>query len=73
MKGDRIQEIVTETKPDIILEIGVAWAGTLLLYDTLASYAKIKKIIGVDIFIPSDLKRRIFSKSHQDMKQKHTY
>lgn len=58
-----IQEIITETKPDIVLEIGVAWAGTLLLYDTLASYAKIKKIIGVDIFIPSDLKKRIFSKS----------
>ncbi len=58
-----IQELMYQTKPDIILEIGVAWAGTLLLYETLANFTKTKKIIGVDIFIPKDLKKRIFSKS----------
>ncbi len=58
-----LQEIIFKTKPEIIIEIGVAWAGTLLLYDTLSNFAGIKKIIGVDIFIPDDLKKRIFSKS----------
>ena len=58
-----LQEIIHKTKPEIILEIGVAWAGTLLLYDSLSNFSKTKKIIGVDIFIPEDLKRRLFSKS----------
>ena len=47
---------------DIVIEVGVAWAGTLLLYESLANYTKTKKIIGVDIFIPDDLKKRIFLK-----------
>lgn len=58
-----LQEIIYKTKPEIIIEIGVAWAGTLLLYDSLSNFTNIKKIIGVDIFIPKDLKKRIFSKS----------
>lgn len=58
-----LQEIIFETKPDIIIEVGVAWAGTLLLYDTLSNFVGIKKIIGIDVFIPNDLKKRIFSKS----------
>jgi cephalosporin hydroxylase len=57
-----IQEIMFKTKPDIVIEVGVAWAGTLLLYETLAEFTKTKKIIGIDIFIPKDLKKRIFSK-----------
>ena len=59
-----LQEIIYKTKPDVIIEVGVAWAGTLLLYDTLSKFTKTKKIIGVDIFIPKDLKKRIFSKSN---------
>jgi len=57
-----IQELLFKTKPDIIIEVGVAWAGTLLLYESLSNYIKTKKIIGVDIFIPDDLKKRIFLK-----------
>ena len=59
-----LQEIIYKTKPDVIIEVGVAWAGTLLLYDTLSKFTKTKKIIGVDIFIPKDLKKRICSKSN---------
>jgi cephalosporin hydroxylase len=58
-----IQELVFKSKPEVIIEVGVAWAGTLLLYDSLANFCNIKKIIGVDIYIPRDLKKRIFSKS----------
>ena len=41
--------------------VGVAWAGTLLLY-TLSNFVGIKKIIGIDVFMPNDLKKD-FSKS----------
>ncbi len=58
-----LQELIYETKPDVIIEVGVAWAGTLLLYESLSKYSNTKKIIGVDTYIPNDLKKRIFSKS----------
>lgn len=57
-----IQELIFKTKPEIIIEVGVAWAGTLLLYESLSNYTNTKKIIGIDIFIPQDLKKRIFAK-----------
>ena len=57
-----IQELIFKTKPDIIIEVGVAWAGTLLLYESLSNYTNTKKIIGIDLFIPEDLKKRIFVK-----------
>ena len=55
-----LQEIIHKTKPEIILN-SVAW-GTLYFW-LLSNFSKTKKIIGVDIFIPDDLKRRLFSKS----------
>ncbi len=58
-----LQELISVTRPEIIIEIGVAWAGTLLLYETLSNFTNTKKIIGVDIYIPNDLKKRISSKS----------
>jgi cephalosporin hydroxylase len=54
-----IEEIINKTKPEVIIELGVAWGGSLLFYDTLAKIYPIKKIIGVDIFIPLDLEKRI--------------
>ena len=57
-----IQEIIFKTKPDVILEIGVAWGGTFLLYDSLSKNIGIKKIIGVDTYIPNDLKKRLNQK-----------
>jgi cephalosporin hydroxylase len=57
-----IQEIISERKPNIILEIGVAWGGLLLMYDSLAKECGIKKIIGIDTFIPTDLKKRLANK-----------
>ena len=56
-----LQEIIFKTRPDYILEIGVAWGGSLLFYSTLMEALGGKKIIGVDIFVPEDLKERIGS------------
>lgn len=59
------QEIIYKTKPKFIIEVGVAWAGTLLFYSTLMESLGGKGIIGIDIYIPEDLKKRI--KQHRKM------
>ena len=64
----KMQELIFEVKPDIILEVGVAWGGMMLFYDTLANILPIKKILGIDIFIPKDLKRRLHDKASKKVK-----
>ena len=54
-----LQEIIYETRPDYIIEVGTAWAGSLLFYSSLMEVLGGKKIIGIDIYIPPDLRRRI--------------
>ena len=46
-----IQELIYRTKPKNIIEIGVAWGGSLLFYASLLKYINNGKVIGVDIFI----------------------
>lgn len=53
------QEIIFQTRPDYIIELGVAWGGTLLFYSTLMEVLGGKKIIGIDKFMPTDLIQRI--------------
>ncbi len=53
------QEIIFKTKPDYIIELGVAWGGSLLFYSTLMEIIGGKKIIGIDIFMPPDLIKRL--------------
>jgi len=54
-----MQEIIFKTRPDFIIEVGTAWGGTLLFYSTLMEALGGKKIIGIDIYIPDDLKKRV--------------
>jgi cephalosporin hydroxylase len=54
-----LQEIIFKTKPEFIIEVGIAWGGSLLFYSTLMEVLGGKKIIGIDIFIPDDLRERI--------------
>jgi len=63
-----VQEIIYKTKPDYIIELGVAWGGQMLFYSTLLNIIGGKKIIGVDIFIPNDLKQRLLS--HKNLSKK---
>ncbi len=62
------QEIVYKTRPDIILEIGVAWGGSTLFYLNLCKTLGLKGVVGVDIYIPKDLRQRLYKK-----KPKSTY
>lgn len=56
-----IQEIIFKTRPQYVLEIGVAWGGAMLFYATLLEVLDGKKVIGVDIFLPDDLRRRLMT------------
>jgi len=58
----KLQEIIFNHKPKILLEVGVAWGGLLLFLDTISEKARINKIIGIDIFIPKNLKDRLKNK-----------
>lgn len=55
------QEILYKTKPDFMIEVGVAWGGSILFYATIMEALSFGQIIGVDIYIPDDLRERIFS------------
>lgn len=54
-----LQEIIFRTRPRFIIETGVAWGGSLLFYSTLMHALGGERIIGVDIYIPPDLRERL--------------
>lgn len=56
-----IQDIIYKTRPDYIIEIGVAWGGSLLFNATLQEVLGGKLVIGIDIYIPDDLRERLSS------------
>jgi len=56
-----MQEIIFKTRPDYIIELGVAWGGSLLYFSTLMEALGGKGIIGIDIYMPEDLISRINS------------
>tara|TARA_B100001769_G_scaffold253898_1_gene229308 strand:- start:185 stop:925 length:741 start_codon:yes stop_codon:yes gene_type:complete len=62
------QEIIYKTRPDLILEVGVAWGGSTLFYLNLCKTLGLKGVVGVDIYIPKDLRKRLTKK-----KPKNTY
>jgi cephalosporin hydroxylase len=53
------QEAIFNSRPQYIIEIGVAWGGSLLFYSTLMEALGGKKVIGVDVFMPDDLIDRL--------------
>lgn len=54
-----IQDIIWRTRPDFIIEVGVAWGGGMLFESMLLEILGGQKVIGVDIFIPHDLRKRL--------------
>lgn len=54
-----LQEIIFSTKPRFIIEVGVAWGGALLFYSTLMEAIGGERIIGIDTYVPEDLRKRI--------------
>jgi cephalosporin hydroxylase len=56
-----IQDIIFRTRPDYVIEVGVAWGGSLLFYSTLMEVLGGKRVIGIDTYIPPDLRKRLAS------------
>ena len=56
-----LQEIIFNTRPKYIIEVGVAWGGSLLFYATLMEVLGGEGIIGIDMYMPDDLKQRLSS------------
>lgn len=54
-----IQEIIWRTRPEFVIEVGVAWGGGILFEATLLEILGGKQVIGIDIFIPDDLRERL--------------
>lgn len=54
-----IQDIIWRTKPEFIIEVGVAWGGGMLFEAMLLEMLGGQKVIGIDIFIPPDLRQRL--------------
>ena len=66
-----LQEAVYKSRPDFIVESGVAWGGTMLFLASVLRLLNGKKIIGIDVFIPEDLRTRLMSPDNpvRDMMQ----
>ncbi len=54
-----LQEAIYKSRPDYIIESGVAWGGSTLFYLNLCKVLGLKGVIGVDTYIPKDLKKRL--------------
>jgi cephalosporin hydroxylase len=65
-----VQEIIYNTRPDYIIELGIAWGGSLLFYSTLMKAIGGRQVIGVDIYIPTDLRKRL--NAHGDISRRIT-
>jgi cephalosporin hydroxylase len=59
----RIQEVIYQVKPDVIIETGVAHGGALVLYASLCKAMETGRVVGVDIKIHQH--NRIAIESHE--------
>ena len=55
----RIQEIIHDVQPDVIIETGVAHGGSLIFYASVCSMIGKGRIIGIDISIRSENRKEI--------------
>ena len=56
-----LQEVVFKTRPKFIIELGVAWGGSLLFYSTLMEALGGGRVLGVDTYIPEHVKQKLDS------------
>jgi cephalosporin hydroxylase len=55
------QEIMWETKPDFVIEAGIAWGGSLALYAAFQELQGFGKVFGIDVAIPAHNRDAIMS------------
>ena len=62
-----LQECIYKSKPDYIIECGVCWGGTTLFLSTILSHIKGKGVLGIDIYMPEEVKKTIHEKCDQSI------
>jgi cephalosporin hydroxylase len=56
-----VQELIWQTQPDLIIETGVAWGGSLLLYASLMQLYGRGQVVGVDLNLYAHVAESIMS------------
>lgn len=46
------QELVWDVKPDVIIETGIAWGGSIVFYASLLQMIGKGKVVGIDVVLP---------------------
>lgn len=55
------QEIMWETKPDFVIEAGIAWGGSLALYAAFQELQGFGQVFGIDVTIPAHNREAIMN------------
>jgi cephalosporin hydroxylase len=55
------QELLWELKPDFVIELGIAWGGSLAMYAAFMELAGKGQVIGIDVTIPNHNAEAIMS------------
>lgn len=55
------QEILWETKPEFVIEAGIAWGGSLAMYAAFQELQGFGRVIGIDVTIPEHNQEAIMS------------
>jgi cephalosporin hydroxylase len=55
------QELLWELKPDFVIELGIAWGGSLAMYAAFMELAGKGEVVGIDITIPAHNAEAIMS------------
>lgn len=56
-----VQEIIWQTKPDVIIETGVAWGGSIVFYASLMQLYGRGHVVGIDLNLYDHVAERIMS------------
>ncbi len=60
------QELVWKVKPDVIIETGIAWGGSIVFYASLLQLIGKGKIVGIDVALPQKNIDKIMSYPFSD-------
>lgn len=53
------QEIIWQNKPDVIIETGIAWGGSIVFYASILQLLGKGRVIGVDVVLPEKNRQAI--------------
>ncbi|MGH6792193.1 MAG: cephalosporin hydroxylase family protein [Methyloceanibacter sp.] len=60
------QEIIWATKPDVIIETGIAWGGSIILYASLLQLIGRGKVVGIDLNLMDHVRDQIMNYPFSD-------